>query len=179
MPLESKAWVRATTMPTGRLLAAAFLIMACLACNRFGRYTLVCPDYGFAVTFPEKPNKLSDKNHEGLPKHLWTLYRSDHKDFYSAQATSYKEALPTEGWLPGKAVGDLVGLQLLEGRRFKLRSAATGREAVAVATTSLAPGGGIISTIYVIDGSKLISVTARTENEQDRTAFLESLALLQ
>jgi len=166
-------------MTTGRLFGALALIMACVACNRFGHYTLVSPEYGFSVSFPEKPNKVSDKNYEGLPKHLWTVYRSDHKDFYSAQATSYKEALPTEDWLPGKAVGDLVGIQLLEGRRFKLRSAATGREAVAVATTSLAPGGGIISTIYVIDGTKLISVTARTENEQDKTAFLGSFKLLQ
>jgi hypothetical protein len=166
-------------MTTGRLVCALALIMACVACDRLGRYTLVSPEYGFAVTFPEKPNRVSDKNYEGLPKHLWTVYRTDRKDFYSAQATSYKEALPTEGWLPGKAVGDLVGIQLLEGRRFKLRSAATGREAVAVATTSLAPGGGIISTIYVIDGTKLISVTARTENDNDKTAFLGSLKLLQ
>jgi len=107
------------------------------------------------------------------------VYRPGRKDFYSAQATSYKEALPTEGWLPGRAVGDLVGIQLLEGRRFKMRSTATGREAVAVATTSLAPGGGIISTIYVIDGTRLISVTARTENERDKVAFLGSLKLLQ
>jgi hypothetical protein len=176
---ESRVRIRATAMTTGRLFGALALIAACVACNRFGHYTLVSPEYGFSVTFPEKPSKVSDKNHEGLPKHLWTVYRSDRKDFYSAQATSYKDALPTEGWLPGKAVGDLVGIQLLEGRCFKLRSAATGREAVAVATTSLAPAGGIISTIYVIDGTKLISVTARTENEQDKTAFLGSLTLLQ
>ncbi len=176
---ESRARSRATAMTTARLFGVLALIMVCAACNRLGHYTLVSPDYGFSVTFPEKPSKVSDKNREGLPKHLWTVYRSDRKDFYSAQATSYKEALPTEGWLPGRAVGDLVGIQLLVGRRFKLRSAATGREAVAVATTSLAPGGGIISTIYVIDGTKLISVTARTENEQDKTAFLGSFKLLQ
>jgi hypothetical protein len=46
-------------------------------------------------------------------------------------------------------------------------------------STSLAPGGGVISTIYVIDGTKLISVTARTEKEQDKTAFLGSFKLLQ
>jgi hypothetical protein len=153
--------------------------MACIACDRLSQYRLVSPEYGFAVTFPEKPNKVSDKNYEGLPKHLWTVFRPDRKDFYSAQATSYKEALPTENWLPGKAVGDMVGIQLLVGRRYMLRSAATGRQAVAVATTSLAPGGGIISTIYIIDGSRLISVTARTENEHDRYVFLESLTLLQ
>ena len=179
MPPERKLRTMTTAMRRHRLFYTLALIMACVACNRFGHYTLVSQEYRFSVTFPEKPNKLSDKNHEGLPKQLWTVYRSDHKDFYSAQATSYKEALPTEGWLPGKAVGDLVGIQLLEGRRFKLRSAATGREAVAVATTSLAPGGGIISTIYVIDGTMLISVTARTENEQDKIAFLQSLTLLQ
>lgn len=166
-------------MTTGRWFGTLALIMACVACDRFGHYTLVSPEYGFCVTFPEKPIELSDKNREGLPKHLWTVYRPDRKDFYSAQATSYKEALPTEGWLPGRAVGDLVGIQLLEGRRFKLRSTTTGREAVAVATTSLAPGGGIISTIYVIDGTRLISITARTENERDKVAFLGSLKLLQ
>lgn len=165
-------------MTTG-LLGAVSLIMACTACDRLSRYTLVSPEYGFSVTFPEKPNKVSDKNYEGLPKHLWTVFRPDHKDFYSAQATSYKEALPTDNWLPGKEVGELIGIQLLVGRRYMLRSAATGREAVAVATTSLAPGGGIISTIYIIDGTKLISVTARTGNEHDKTAFLGSLTLLQ
>ena len=36
---------------------------------------------------------MSDKNREGLPKHLWTVYRSDRNDFYSAQATSYKITL--------------------------------------------------------------------------------------
>ena len=176
---ESRAPIKATTMTTGRFLTALALIMACVACDRFSRYTLVSPEYGFSVTFPEKPNKVSDKNYEGLPKHLWTVFRPDHKDFYSAQATSYKEALPTDNWLPGKRVGDLMGIQLLMGRRYMLRSAATGREVVAVATTSLVPGAGIISTIYIIDGTKLISVTARTENEHDKTAFLESLTLLQ
>ena len=129
------------------------------------------------MTFPEKPIRKSDTNYEGLPKHLWTVCRNDFNDFYSAQATSYKEALPTEGWRPGEAVGDLVGLQIIGGRRFKLRSA-SGREAVAVATTSMGPTGAIISTIYIIDGTKLISITARTTNEHDKAAFLESLTLL-
>jgi len=176
---ESRARIRSTAITTCLLLGAMSLIMACVACDRLNRYTLVSPEYGFAVTFPEKPNRVSDKNYEGLPKHLWTVYRPEHKDFYSAQASSYKETLPTEDWLPGKEVGDLYGLQLLMGRRYTLRSAATGREAVAVATNLLAPGdGGIISTIYIIDGAKLVSVTARTENEHDRTAFLGSLKLL-
>ncbi len=157
---------------------ALALITVCVACDHFGHYTLVSQEYGFSVTFPEKPSRQSDKNHEGLPKYLWTLYRDGFKDFYSAQATSYKEALPTEGWLPGKEVGEAAGIELMEGRRFKLRSAATGREAVAIATTSRVPTGGIISTIYVIDGTKMISITARTENEQDKAAFLESLTLL-
>jgi len=179
MRRDSRARIWATAITTGRLLCAVSMIMACVACDRLTQYTLVSRDYGFAVTFPEKPNKVSDKNYQGLPKHLWTVLRPDHKDFYSAQATSYKEALPTDNWLPGKEVGELVGIQLLVGRRYMLRSAATGREAVAVATDSLAPGGGIISTIYIIDGTKLISVTARTDNEHDRTAFLGSLRLLQ
>src|SRR5579859_6672396 len=82
----------------------------------------------------------------------------------SRRSSSFVRGIRQGNSLPFRqtaAVGDLLGIQLLEGRRFKLRSAATGREAVAVATTSLAPGGGIISTIYVIDGPMLISVTAR------------------
>lgn len=176
---QSRARIWAAAIATGGLLGVVSLIMACVACDRLSRYTLVSPEYGFSVSFPEKPNRLSDKNDEGLPKHLWTVFRPEHKDFYSAQATSYQEALPTDNWLPGKRVGDLMGIQLLMGRRYMLRSAATGREVVAVATTSLVPGAGIISTIYIIDGTKLISVTARTENEHDKTAFLESLTLLQ
>jgi hypothetical protein len=168
----------ATAIIAGRLLCVLALITVSSSCGRLSRYTLVSQEYGFSVTFPEKPSKMSDKNREGLPKVLWTLYRRDYKEFYSAQATSYKEPLMTEGWTPGQAVGELVGIQLLVGRRFMLRSPTSGREAVAVATTSIMPTGGLIYTTYIIDGAKLISVTARTENEQDRTAFLQSLTLL-
>jgi hypothetical protein len=159
-------------------ICALVLIAICVGCSRLSRYTLVSEEYGFSVTFPEKPIKTSDKNYQGFPKALWTVYRDNVRDFYSAQATTYKDALPTEDWVPGKEVGEVAGIRLMEGRRFKLRSTESGREAIAVATTSLAPGGGIIATTYIIDGTKLISVTARTENEHDRTAFLQSLRLL-
>ena len=167
-----------TPIILGRLLFVLALIAASSSCSRLSRYTLVSQEYGFSVTFPEKPIKQSDKNYQGLPKSLWTLYRRDYKEFYSAQATSYKEPLVTEGWTPGQKVGELVGIQLLVGKRFVLRSPASGREAVAISTTSLAPGGGLIYTTYIIDGTKLISVTARTDDERDRTAFLQSLTLL-
>lgn len=160
-----------------RLLFVVVLASACTSCSRLSRYTLVSQEYGFSVTFPEKPIKQSDRNYQGLPKFLWTVYRRNYREFYSAQATSYKEPLATEGWTPGQRVGEMVGIQLLMGKRFMLRSA-NGREAVAISTTSLAPGGGIIYTTYIIDGTKLISVTARTENERDRSAFLQSLTLL-
>ena len=168
----------AAVIIAGRLLLVVVLITACTSCSRLSRYTLVSEEYGFSVTFPEKPIKQSDRNYQGLPKSLWTVYRSDYKEFYSAQATSYKETLATEGWTPGQKVGEMVGIQLLMGNRFMLRSPKTGREAVAVSTVSLAPGGGLIYTTYIIDGTKLISVTARTENERDRTVFLQSLTLL-
>jgi len=171
----------ATPITVGRLLFVFGFVLALIAtsssCSRLSRYTLVSQEYGFSVTFPEKPIKQSDKNYQGLPKCLWTLYRRDYKEFYSAQATSYKEPLMTEGWTPGQKVGELVGIQLLVGKRFMLRSA-SGREALAIATTSITPAGGLIYTTYIIDGAKLISVTARTENERDRTAFLQSLTLL-
>ena len=157
---------------------AISLIAVCIGCSRARSYTLISDDYGFSVTFPEKPIQTSDKNSQGLAKELWTVYPDGVNAFYSAQATSYKQQLPTGYWVPGQGVGEMAGIQLMESRRFKLRSAQTGREALAIATTALAPSGGNICSIYVIDGTKLISVTARTENERDRTAFLQSLKLL-
>ena len=160
----------------GTLILAFAVIPAFVGCR--SGYTLVSQEYGFSVTFPERPVRLRDKNYQGLPKYLWTLYREDYRDFYSAQATSYKETLPTENWLPGKEVGEAAGIEMMQGRRFSLRSAETRRQVVAVETTQLAPSAGIISTIYIIDGNKLISVTARTRDEKEKAAFLGSLTLL-
>lgn len=67
----------------------------------------------------------------------------------------------------------------MERTHFKLRAASTGREVLAIATTARqALSGDIIRSIYVVDGSTLISVTARTADEQRRDAFLKSLTLL-
>ena len=106
MRTEHKAQNKATATSACRLICALTLVLACIACNRFGHYTLVSQEYGFSVTFPEKPEAQSDKNYQGLPKRLWTLYRNNYQEFYSAQATSYKDVLPTEGWFPGKEVGE-------------------------------------------------------------------------
>ena len=84
----------------------------------------------------------------------------------------------TEGWVPGQPIGELVGIQLLNGKRFLLRSSSTGREAPAIATTSQTPAGPPIYTTYIIDGTTLISITARTGSEGHRDAFLQSLKLL-
>src|SRR5579859_3646173 len=157
---------------------AIILIAACTGCSRLHSYTLVSDEYGFSVTFPEKPVQTSDKNSQGLAKELWTVYPDGVNAFYSAQATSYNQQLPTGHWVPGQGVGEIAGIQLMESRRFKLRSAQSGREALAIATTARSPSGGNISSIYVIDGTKLISVTARTDNERDRSSFLQSLKLL-
>jgi len=162
----------------GAVLVLVFAVVTALVGYRSGGYTLVSDQYGFSVTFPKRPIRQTGKNKDGLPKYLWTLYQDEYKDFYSAQATSYKEVLPTEGWVPGKEVGEAAGIELMEGRRFWLRSAKTGRQVVAVEATSLAPSAGIISTIYIIDGTKLISVTARTRNEKEKASFLKSLTLL-
>ena len=167
---------RTTSRAAGALILAFAVISAFVGCR--SGYTLVSQEYGFSVTFPEKPVQLRDKNRQGLPKYLWTLYRESYQDFYSAQATSYKETLPTENWLPGKEVGEAAGIEMMEGRRFSLRPAETGRQVVAVETTQLAPSAGVISTIYIIDGNKLISVTARTRDEKEKAVFLGSLTLL-
>ena len=178
MPTERNPRPIALVKRTLPLLGLLILIATFTGCNRLNSYTLVSNDYGFAVTFPEKPIQSTDKNYQGFPKTLWTVYRNNFKEFYSAQATSYKEPLMTEDWVPGKEVGVMAGIQLTDAKRFKLRSAEGGREAQAIATTSAAPGGGIIATTYIIDGTKLISITARTADERNRAAFLESLKLL-
>jgi hypothetical protein len=55
----SRARIRATAMTTGRLFGTLALIMACVACDRFGHYTLVSPEYGFSVTFPGRVGRRS------------------------------------------------------------------------------------------------------------------------
>ena len=167
--------------PAARLCGVAVLIAVSApgsSCSRFSRSTLVSEEFGFSVTFPEKPIEKTDRNYQGFPRSLWTVYTSDLTEFYSAQATRYKAPLMTEGWVPGQPLGELVGIQLLNSRRFVLRASSTGREAVAIATQSQAPAGPPGYTTYIIDGTTLISVTARTANDGHRDAFLQSLKLL-
>jgi len=71
-----------------------------------------------------------------------------------------------------------VNIQITESKRFTLRAVSTGREVPAIATTAKQVSTGAWqSSIYIVDGRTLISVTART-NEQHQAAFLNSLTLL-
>jgi hypothetical protein len=150
------------------------------ACGLFSRYRLVSEEYGSSVEFPEKPIKQSTENYQGLPKSLWTVEKDSSKEFFSAEATSYKEPLnPAPNWIPNREALSSVPIQITETRHFKLRTAASGREVLAIATTAKqALTGEPLSSIYVVDGRTLISITARTTDDRRRVAFLESLTLL-
>jgi hypothetical protein len=163
-----------------RLFWTVPLLFALGACDLLTRGRLVSEEYRFSVEFPEKPIEQSSTNYQGLPKKLWTVERDSSKEFFSAEATSYKEPLnPAQNWVPNREGLSSVGIQITESKRFKLRAAATGREVLAIATTAKqALTGATLSSIYVVDGRTLISITARTEDERRRTVFLESLTLL-
>ncbi len=156
------------------------LLMAAQGCNWFSQYRLVSKEYGFSVEFPEKPIEQPDTNYQGLPKSLWSVERDSSKEFYSAEATSYKEALqPRENWIPNQEALGAFGIRVTDSKRFSLHAAANGREVPAIATRAKQLStGDVVESIYVVDGKTLISITARTRDEQQREKFLKSLTLL-
>ncbi len=147
--------------PAAILLSAIILLLTLCGCSG-SHYRLVSKEYGFSVDFPEKPIEQSLTNSQGLPKILWSVLSDDPKEFYSAEATNYKEAPNyTQDWVPNKELLAVVGVETLEHHRFKLRARATGREVDAIATTSKQVAtGDIFASIYVLDGRKLISITS-------------------
>jgi hypothetical protein len=162
------------------LLAICFVVFGC---DKSESYRLVSEKYNFSVEFPEKPTEQSKTNDEGLPKSYWEV--SDEKvvanDYYMAEATSYKEILnPDDEVVPNEALLALNGVKMLEHRRFKLRSPATGREVDAMATTSRETStGSTISSIYVVDGHNMFSVSVRLNDDPGKAAlFLGSFTLL-
>lgn len=153
------------------------------ACTQPEPYRLVSEKYGFSVEFPEKPVESTSTNDEGLPKESWEVNHEKvvAKDYYHAEATSYKENLnPDDELVPNEALLALNGVKMVEHRRFRLRSPATGREVDAMATTSKELSTGVmISSIYVVDGHNMISVTVRTNDDPGRAAlYLASFTLL-
>ncbi len=163
-----------------QLLSALLLLPGLSACSLFTGHRVVSRDFGFSVEFPGEPVEQSSTNYEGLAKTLWTFERDSSKEFFSAEATIYKEPLnPSPNWIPDNVLLSSVGVQITESRRFTLRAASTGRVVPAIATTARqALTGATLSSIYVVDGRVLISVTARTPNSRRRSAFLDSLTML-
>ena len=154
-----------------------------LGCDKSESHRLVSEKYNFSVEFPEKPTEQSKTNDEGLPKSYWEVSHEKvvAKDYYTAEATSYKEILnPDDELLPSEALLALNGVKMLEHRRFKLRAPATGREVDAMATSSKELSTGVtISSIYVVDGHNMISVSVRTNDDPGKAAlFLSSLTML-
>lgn len=165
------------------LLWLVSFLCAATGCNDTSHYRLVSEKYGFSVEFPERPTEQSSINDEGLSKSRWEVNHEKivAKDYYTAEATSYKEILnPDDELVPNDALLALNGIKMIEHRRFKLRSPATGREVDAMATTSKEMSTGVtISSIYVVDGHNMISVSVRTnENPGKAGLFLSSLTLL-
>lgn len=163
-----------------QLLCTLLLMPALSACNLLMGHRVVSNDFGFSVEFPGRPVEQSGTNYQGLPKTLWTFERDSSKEFFSAEATIYREPLnPSPNWVPDRLLLSDVGIQVTQSRHFTLRAASTGREVPAIATTARqALTGATLSSVYVVDGRVLISVTARTPNSSRRTAFLNSLTML-
>ena len=79
------------------------LVLAVCACSGFGCYRLVSENYGFSVQFPDKPAEQTKTNYQGLPENLWTLERDSSQEFFSAEATTYREPLdPAPNWIPNR-----------------------------------------------------------------------------
>jgi hypothetical protein len=165
------------------LWTTLFLCVVLIGCDKSRSYLLVSERYNFSVAFPEKPTEETKVNDEGLPKSYWQVSHEKvvAKDYYTAEATSYKEILnPDDELVPNEALLALNGVKMLEHRRFKLKAPATGRELDAMATTSRETStGSTISSIYVVDGHNMISVTARVNDDPGKAAlYLSSLTIL-
>ena len=166
-----------------RSLGLFLLGASMFACGKSESYRLVSEKYNFSVEFPEKPTEQNKVNDEGLPKSYWELSHEKvvAKDYYTAEATSYKEFLnPDDELVPNESFLALSGVKMLEHRRFKLRAPATGREVDAMVTTSKEPSTGTtVSSIYVVDGHNMVSVHARINDDPGKAAlFLNSLTIL-
>lgn len=151
-----------------RRLSFALLVFALSlsGCDQTTNYRLVSEKYNFSVEFPATPTEQTKLNDEGLPKSHWEVNREKlvMKDFFSAEATSYKELLnPNDELTPNEALLAINGIKMLDHRRFKIRAKETGREIDAMQTTTKEDSTGVtLSSIYVVDGHTMISVTART-----------------
>ena len=162
------------------------LLIVCAAisgCDKSKDYRLVSEKYNFSVEFPDKPTEQIKVNIEGLPKSYWQVSRDKAvaKEYYAAEATSYKEILnPDVELVPNERLLAQNGIKMLEHHRIRLRSPATGRQVDAIATTSKELStGATISSIYVVDGHNMVSVTARVYGNPGKAAlFLNSLTIL-
>jgi hypothetical protein len=162
------------------------LLIVCAAiagCDKSESYQLVSEKYNFSVEFPEEPTEQIKVNIEGLPKTYWQVSRDKAvaKEYYAAEATSYKEILnPDDELVPSEQLLTQNGIKMLEHHRIKLRSPATGRQVDAMATTSKELStGATICSIHVVDAHNMVSVTARVYDDPGKAAlFLNSLTIL-
>jgi hypothetical protein len=166
-----------------QLLSLLIVGAATTGCEKSESYRLVSEKYNFSVEFPDKPTEQIKVNIEGLPKSYWQVSRDKAvaKEYYGAEATSYKEILnPDDELVPNEQVLALHGIKMLEHHRTKLRCPATDRQVDAMATISKELStGATISSIHVVDGHNMVSVTARVHDDPGKAAlFLNSLTIL-
>lgn len=172
--------IKRTMLP----LLTLFVVCAAIpGCDKSESYRLVSEKYNFSVEFPEKPTEQMNVNDEGLPKSYWQVSHDKvvAKEYYTAEATTYKETLnPDDELVPNEQLLAMNGVKMLEHRRIKLRSPATGRQVDAMATTSKELStGSTISSIYIVDGHNMVSITARVNDDPGKAAlFLNSLTIL-
>jgi hypothetical protein len=165
------------------LLALLIPILFLAGCGKDKSYRLVSEKYNFSVEFPEMPTEQTKTNDEGLPKTYWEVShdRVAAKDYFTAEATSYKEILnPDEELVPNEGLLALNGVKMVEHKRFKLKARETGREVDAMQTLSKETSTGvIISSIYVVDGHNMVNVTARMNDDAGKaTLYLSTLTVL-
>ena len=87
---------------------------------------------------------------------------------------------PNDELVPNEQLLAQNGIKMLEHRRIEQRSPATGKQVDAMATTSEElPTGATISSIHVVNGHNMVSVTARVSDDPWKAAlFLNSLTIL-
>jgi hypothetical protein len=146
-----------------RSLTLLIVCAAITGCDKSESYRLLSEKYNFSAEFPDKPTQQFKVNNEGLPKSYWQVSRNKvvAKEYYSAEATSYNEIVnPDDELVPNEQLLAQNGIIMLEHHRIKLRCPETGRQVDAMATTSKELStGATISSIYVVDGHNMVSVT--------------------
>ncbi len=160
------------------------LLLPLLGCKSDTKYQLVSEQYNFSVQLPESPTITKDINDEGLPSSEWVVKHTHltDADYYDVRATCYKEVLKPDDELTGDSDPTLIlnGITIISSRRFMMKAKETDRDIPAYARTSKEKDGGMMSSIFAVDGKCMISVGTRINPSTagDSAMFLGSFEFL-